>query len=150
MPPQKSITNAQKAALCAQQQLQPDLSNLEIHAWFQQAYNQSISPSSISKILCQLDEQILAQFQPVPEEDSNSNEEEEVLPHISYLDAFDALQTVHLYEEQQQEGLQEVIQALNHLENEIEEQKLYMWRQQAILLYNLLPLPITNTWLIAN
>ena len=89
-------------------------------------------------------------FQPVPEEDFNSNEEEEVLPHISYLDAFDALQTVHLYEEQQQEGLQEVIQALNQPENEIEKQQLYMWRQQAILLYNLLPLPITNTWLTAN
>ena len=87
MPPQKSIANAQKAALCAQQQLQPDLSNLEIHAWFQQAYNQSISPSSISKILCQLDEQILAQFQPISEGDSNSNEEEEVLPYISHLDA---------------------------------------------------------------
>ena len=51
----------------------------------------------------------------VPEEDSNSDEEEEVLPQISHLDASNALQTVHLYEEQQQEGLQEVIQALNHL-----------------------------------
>ena len=51
MPPQKSITNAQKAALRTQRQLQPHLSNLEIRDWFQQTYNQSISPSSVSEIL---------------------------------------------------------------------------------------------------
>ena len=83
--------------------------------------NQFLNPldEKIEDDVEQLDEQILAQFQPVPEEDSNSDEEEEVLPQISHSNALNALQTVCLYKEQQQEGLQGVIQALNHLENEI-------------------------------
>ena len=99
--------------------------------------NQFLNPldEKIEDDVKQLDEQILAQFQPVLEEDSNSDEEEEVLPQISHSNALNALQTVHLYEEQQQEGLQGVIQALNHLENEIGRRQLYTQKQQDIRSY---------------
>lgn len=51
------------------------------------------------------------------------------------MDALSALQTVCLYEEQQQEGLQEVIRALNHHEKEIEKRQLYVRKQQDIWSY---------------
>src|SRR5699024_3265283 len=57
--------------------------------------NQFLNPldEKVEDDVEQLDEQILAQFQPVPE-DSNSDEEEEILPQVSHLDAFNAQQTV--------------------------------------------------------
>lgn len=54
---------------------------------------------------------------------------------IQMLLSLNALQTVHLYEEQQQEGLQGVIQALNYLENEIGRRQLYIQKQQDIRSY---------------
>lgn len=45
------ILNSQKAALRAQHQLKPHLSNIALKIWFETTYNQSINPSSVSRII---------------------------------------------------------------------------------------------------
>jgi hypothetical protein len=47
----KAISNGQKAALRAQRQLKPYLSNKELGNWFYETYNQRVAPSSLTQIL---------------------------------------------------------------------------------------------------
>lgn len=62
----------------------------------------------------QLDDQILAQFG--PEIEAESDEEIEVLPRITISEALEALKRLRLYEEQQEEGDSELIKALDRHE----------------------------------
>jgi len=58
----------------------------------------------------ELDAQILAKFGPDTEDDSD--EEVEILPRITHIEALDALNKLRLYEEQQDEGLISLLQSL--------------------------------------
>jgi hypothetical protein len=46
-----AIPNSQKAALRAQHQLKPYLSLIQLQKWYEEAYNQKITVSSISQII---------------------------------------------------------------------------------------------------
>ena len=45
------ILNSQKAALQVQHQHKPHLPNIALKSWFETTYNQSINPSSVSRII---------------------------------------------------------------------------------------------------
>lgn len=51
MPKRTTITNRQRSALRAQHKLKPHLTGLQIKKWFEEEYNQKITPPSISRIL---------------------------------------------------------------------------------------------------
>ena len=47
----RPISNSQKAALRAQCHLKPSFSNFRLWKWFEETYEQSIGPSTISRVL---------------------------------------------------------------------------------------------------
>ena len=69
-----------------------------------------------------IDHQILSQYMPEPEEDSE--EELEILPKVSTEEAIAAMQKLRLYEEQQSEGNSTFIRELNRHENVLWRRKL--------------------------
>lgn len=58
----------------------------------------------IDDSLEQLDAQVLAQFEPAMEEESDDDPVQESQPKIAYKEALEALQRLRLYEEQQEHG----------------------------------------------
>ncbi|KAJ9272841.1 hypothetical protein DTO212C5_1102 [Paecilomyces variotii] len=77
-----------------------------------------------------LDEQVLARFAGQPEVKAESDEEPEIYPKVSHLEAQQLLYRLRLYEEQQTPGDNMLIQALNRHEKTILRRKFYGERQQ--------------------
>jgi hypothetical protein len=81
----------------------------------------------------ELDAQILAKFGPDIEDDSD--EEVEILPRITHIEALDALNRLRLYEEQQDEGLISLLQALALGESNIRKRQIEARSQMDIRSY---------------
>jgi hypothetical protein len=80
-----------------------------------------------------LDQAILAQFG--PDIEAESDEEIEVQPIITHVEALEALSKLRLYQEQQDIGNRELIQALDREERSIQSRKIYMQKQRDIRSY---------------
>lgn len=88
---------------------------------------------SVQDSLDDVDNQILAQYMPEIEEDSD--EEIEILPKVSAEEAFAAIQKLRLYEEQQMEGNPAFIREMERHERVIWRRKLDLQNQRDIRSY---------------
>jgi hypothetical protein len=80
-----------------------------------------------------IDSQVLAQYG--PELDDDSKGELEILPQIPLEEALEALRTLHLYEEQQAEGVPTLIYKLDKHERVLWGRKLSLQTQRDIQSY---------------
>lgn len=79
-----------------------------------------------------IDSQILAQYGPELDHDSDSESELEVLPQVPLDEAVDALKKLRLYEEQQQEGITSFIHELGKHERVLQSRKFSLQAQRDI------------------
>ncbi|OJJ88102.1 uncharacterized protein ASPGLDRAFT_43224 [Aspergillus glaucus CBS 516.65] len=100
---------------------------MDIHAFL------NPKEESVQNSLDDVDNQILAQFMPEIEEDSD--EEIEILPKVSAEEAFAAIQKLRLYEEQQMEGNPAFIREMERHERVIWRRKLDLQNQRDIRSY---------------
>lgn len=75
-------------------------------------------------------ERIAAEFDPPI--DAESDEEEEILPRVTYQDALDSLQKLRLFEEQQEDGQASLIEELNAAEAQIQRRRERAKKQHCI------------------
>lgn len=88
---------------------------------------------SVQDTMEDVDSQVLAQYMPEIEEDSD--EEIEVLPKVSAEEAIAAIQKLRLYEEQQMEGNPAFIREMERHEHVVWRRKLDLQNQRDIRSY---------------
>ena len=94
-----------------------------------------LSPAeeTVQDSLEQIEEQILAQFQ--PEVEQETDEDIEQLPKITAEEALEALTRLRLHEEQAEEGNQSLITQLSRHERVLQARKFQSKKQQDIRSY---------------
>jgi hypothetical protein len=115
MAQRNAISLKEKRALRARRRLQPQISHQALKQWFEKRFNRYIGLSSVSEILSDryshLDEAILSRSEPKVEAETDEQLGDQ-LSKISHSEAMEALETLILYEEQQDEGNKEFLKAL--------------------------------------